>query len=182
MILANGTKRPKIHSSAYVAPTAVISGEVTIGPDCAILHGAVIAAEGSPVSIGSNSIVMEHAVVKSVAKFAVKIGDECLIGPHATVIGVTLANGARLPANEVRMPAGDPFGATKAYAESLRDIHARDMAVESHENVSPGGRRRGEPDMLQAPVEADTVVDVMMLELQEMETRRRESMEKKAKK
>ena len=182
MILANGTKRPKIHSSAYIAPTAVISGEVTIGAECAILHGAVVAAEGAPISIGAHCVVMEHAVLKSVAKQPLKLGDECLIGPHATVIGLTLASGSRLPANEVRMPAGDPFGSTKAYAEALRDIHAKDSAVTSHENVAPGASRRGEPDTLSAPVEADTVVDVMMLELQEMEARRREALEKKPKK
>ena len=31
MILSSGTKKPKIHPSAYVAPTATISGDVTIG-------------------------------------------------------------------------------------------------------------------------------------------------------
>lgn len=182
MILANGTKRPKIHSSSYVAPTAVISGEVTIGAECAILAGAVIAAEGSPVTIGTHTVVMECAVVKSVAKFATKIGDECLIGQHATVVGVTLNNGTRLPANEVKMPAGDPYGAVKAYAGTLREIHGKDSPIATHENVAPGANRRGEPDTLQAPVEADTVVDVMMLELQEMEARRKEALEKKSKK
>ena len=166
MILANGTKKPKIHSSAYVAPTATIFGEVTIGQGCAILHGATIIAEGSPVTVGNECVIMENAVVKSVGTFGVKIGDECLIGPHASVIGVTLANGTRFPAGEVRMPPGDPYGATKAYAEALRKIHAKEAP-------------RGEPDTLQAPVEADTVVDVMMLELQEMEHRRAEAKRKK---
>ena len=31
MILSSGSKKPKIHSTAYVAPTATISGDVTIG-------------------------------------------------------------------------------------------------------------------------------------------------------
>ncbi len=53
MILSSGTKKPKIHSSAYVAPGAVIGGDVTIGPGCAMLHGAVITSEGAPVTIGS---------------------------------------------------------------------------------------------------------------------------------
>jgi len=182
MIFANGPKRPKIHSSAYVAPTAVVSGEVTVGAECAILHGAVVAAEGAPVTIGAHTVIAENAVVKSTPKAPVKIGDECMIGQHATVIAVTIANGTRLPPNEVRLPAGDPFGATKAYAETLRDVHAKDASLDSHENVAPGARRRGEPDTLSAPVEADTVVDVMMLELQEMEARRREALEKKPKK
>jgi hypothetical protein len=182
MILVNGPKRPKIHSSAYIAPTAVVSGEVTIGADCAILHGAVVAAEGAAVTIGAQTVIMENAVVKSTPKAPTKIGDECLVGPHATVIGVALPNGTRLPPNEVRLPPGDAFGPAKAYAESLRDVHAKDTPLDTHENVGPGARRRGEPDTLAAPVEADTVVDVMMLELQEMEARRREALEKKSKK
>lgn len=178
MILGNGAKRPKIHSSAYIAPSATISGEVTIGAECAILAGAVIAAEGAAVVVGAHCVVMEHAVVKSAPKFPAKVGDECLIGVHATVIGVTLANGTRLPANEVRLPPGDPFGSAKAYADTLRDVHARDATVEAHENVAPGAKRR-ETDSLSAPVEADTVVDVMMLELLEMEARRNEGKKKK---
>lgn len=181
MILSSGTKKPKIHSSAYVAPTATISGDVTIGSGCAILHGASIVASGSPVTIGSDTVVMENAVVRSTEKLPVKIGDAVLVGPHATVIGVTLANDVRLPPNEVRMPPGDPYGATKALAESLRKLHAKDTAQAAHENVAPGGARRGEPDMLQAPVEAETVVDVMMVELQEMELRRQEALKKKPK-
>jgi NDP-sugar pyrophosphorylase family protein len=177
MILANGTKRPKIHSSAYIAPSAVVSGDVTIGQNCAILHGAVIVASGYHVTIGNDCVISEHAVVRSTPAAAVKIGDEVLVGPHATVVGVALPNGTRLPANEVRLPAGDPYGPTKAYAESLRKLHAKDAQQALHENVAPGGNRR--EDTLQAPVEADTVVDIMMLELQEMEHRRAEAKRKK---
>lgn len=167
MILTNGTKKPKIHSSTYLAPTAVVSGDVTIGAGCAILHNATIVASGSAIAIGSDCVIAEHALVKSTAKHPVTIGNEVLIGPHTSVIGVTLANGTRLPANEVRMPAGDPYGATKAYAETLRTFHTKETAFAAHEKAP------------EAPVEADTVVDVMMLELQEMEHRRAEAKRKK---
>jgi hypothetical protein len=179
MILSSGGKKPKIHSTAYVAPNATVGGDVSVEAGCAILYGAVVVAEGTPVTIGKDCVVMENAVVKSTPKFPVKIGDECFIGPHATVVGTTLANGTRLPANEVRLPAGDPFGSTKSYAEALRAAHAKETTLAAHENVAPGGTRRD--DTLQAPVEAETVVDVMMLELQEMEAIRRESQAKKKK-
>jgi serine acetyltransferase len=181
MILSNGPKKPKIHSSAYVAPTATISGEVTIGQGCAILHGAAVIATGSPVTIGNDTVVMENAVVRSTERFPVKIGDGVLVGPHATVVGVTIASDTRLPPNEVKMPAGDAYGSAKAFAESVRKLHAKDVSVAAHENVAPGAARRSEPDTLQAPVEADTVVDVMMMELQEMELRRKEALKKKNK-
>lgn len=97
MILSSGTKKPKIHSSAYVAPSATISGEVTIGAGCAVLHGAVVTAEGAPVTIGSDTVVMENAVVKasggSATQFPVAIGSSCIIGPGAYVVGATIGNG-----------------------------------------------------------------------------------------
>lgn len=131
MIFSSSTKKPKIHSSAYVAPTATISGDVTIGAGCAILHGAIVTSEGAPVTIGAETVVMENAVIKSSGGSAlahpVKIGDRCIIGPHAYVSGATLANGvyvgggariynavslaanARIAPNEVRLPQGDFF-------------------------------------------------------------------------
>ena len=214
MILSSGTKKPKIHASAYVAPTATISGDVTIGAGCAILHGAVITAEGAPVTIGADCVIMEHAVVRgsggSALQFPVTIGDRCMIGPHAFVVGATLQKGCiigsgarvyngvtiqsntRLAANAVKEPAGDfneavfniekaPDAYAKAslaYAQFLRKTHAQDTVLDAHVGTAPPARPREDKDTLAAPVEADTVVDVMMLELQEMEARRREALKK----
>ena len=58
MIFSSGTKKPNVHASAYVAPNAVVSGEVTIEEGCAVLYGAVITAEGAPITIGANTVVM----------------------------------------------------------------------------------------------------------------------------
>jgi carbonic anhydrase/acetyltransferase-like protein (isoleucine patch superfamily) len=97
MIFSSGTKKPKVHSSAYVAPTATISGDVTIGAECAVQHGAVVTAEGAPVTIGTNTVVMENAVLKasggSVLQYALSIGDRCIVGPHAYVVGATIGDG-----------------------------------------------------------------------------------------
>ncbi|HTX59663.1 MAG TPA: gamma carbonic anhydrase family protein, partial [Verrucomicrobiae bacterium] len=97
MIVSSGTKKPKIHSSAYVAPSATIAGDVTVGAGSAILHGAVIVAEGAAVTIGSETVVMENAVLKasggSALQFPLAIGDRCIVGPHAYVVGATIGNG-----------------------------------------------------------------------------------------
>lgn len=217
MILSSGTKKPKIHPSAYVAPTATISGDVTVGAGCAILHGAVITAEGAPVTIGSDIVVMEHAVIKasggSATQFPIKIGDRCIIGPHAYVVGATIeagcmiGNGAsvyngvvlkahtRVADGEARLPAGDfieavfniersPDAAAKAaqaYARFLRKSHAQDAVLDAHANKAPVRRSSGEEPPKQQTTEVDTVVDAMMLELQEMEHRRQEGLKKKPK-
>lgn len=97
MIISSGTKKPNIHASAYVAPNATISGDVTIDEGCAILFGVVITAEGAPITIGANTVVMENAVLKSsggsAMQFPLTIGESCIIGPGAYVVGATLEPG-----------------------------------------------------------------------------------------
>jgi carbonic anhydrase/acetyltransferase-like protein (isoleucine patch superfamily) len=97
MIFSSGTKRPKIHSSAYLAPSAIVSGDVTIGAGCAVLHGAVITAEGAPLTIGEQSVIMENAVLKAsggtALLFPLAVGNRCIIGPHAYVVGASIGDG-----------------------------------------------------------------------------------------
>ncbi len=97
MIVSSGTKKPKIHSSAYVAPTATVAGDVTIGAECAVLHGAVITSEGAAVTIGAQSVIMENAVLKAsggnVLRYPLSIGARCIVGPHAYVVGATIGDG-----------------------------------------------------------------------------------------
>jgi carbonic anhydrase/acetyltransferase-like protein (isoleucine patch superfamily) len=97
MIISSGEKKPNIHAGAYIAPSATISGDVTIEEGCAVLHGAVITAEGAPVVVGANSVVMENAVLRSsggsVMQFPLTVGESCLIGPTAYVVGATIEPG-----------------------------------------------------------------------------------------
>ncbi|MCR2784325.1 MULTISPECIES: gamma carbonic anhydrase family protein [unclassified Microbacterium] len=110
--------QPRIHPDAQVAPTAVISGDVHIGPDCQILHGAVLTSEGGPLTLGAHVIVMENALVRATSTNAVHIGDHTLVGPMASISGATIGeevflatgtrvfNGARVGSrSEVRINA-----------------------------------------------------------------------------
>ena len=45
---------------AYIAPTAVLSGRVRVGPGTCVLHGAVLTDDGGPVHVGANCVIMEH--------------------------------------------------------------------------------------------------------------------------
>jgi carbonic anhydrase/acetyltransferase-like protein (isoleucine patch superfamily) len=82
--------RPNVDSSAYVAPTAVLCGDVTVGPRCRILFGAVLTAEGGAIELGAQCIVMENAVVRASKRYPTHIGSNVLIGPHAYLTGCTV--------------------------------------------------------------------------------------------
>jgi carbonic anhydrase/acetyltransferase-like protein (isoleucine patch superfamily) len=90
MLFEHVGEGPKVDASAVVAPTAVISGDVTIGPDCQVLHGAVITAEGGPITLGASVIVMENALIRASAANPVHIGDHTLVGPMASISGATI--------------------------------------------------------------------------------------------
>lgn len=96
MLLEHRGKRPQIHESAYVAPTATICGDVTVGENGRVLFGAVITGEGGSVEIGAECIVMENAVVCGTPKHPVRIGDHVLVGPRAYLTGCTVEDNAFL--------------------------------------------------------------------------------------
>lgn len=81
---------PRIDPDAVIAPTAVISGDVTIGAGCQVLHGAVITAEGGPITLGTHAVVMENALIRASAVSPVHIGSHVLVGPMASVSGATI--------------------------------------------------------------------------------------------
>ena len=92
MLIAHRGIGPRVDQSTYVAPTAVICGDVTIGADCRIMFGAVIVAEAAPIAIGSRTVIMENAVVRSWPGRPVTIGDNIMVGPGANINSAEVAN------------------------------------------------------------------------------------------
>lgn len=90
MLIAHDGRSPRVDPSAYIAPNAVVCGDVTIGPGSRILFGAQVIAEGGSVAIGAECIVMENAVLRSTPRHSLSVGDHCLIGPNAHVAGCTV--------------------------------------------------------------------------------------------
>lgn len=84
------SKAPVVDPSAYVAPTAVLAGDVRVGPGCAIGFGAVLSAEDGTITLGRDCIVMENAVIKATARASTTIGNNVLVGPRAYLTGCTV--------------------------------------------------------------------------------------------
>jgi carbonic anhydrase/acetyltransferase-like protein (isoleucine patch superfamily) len=83
---------PSVDPEAYVAPTAVLSGQVTVGPGSCVLPGAVLSADGGSVEIGANCVIMEHAVLRGTPRHPLTIGDHVLVGPHSYLSGCTVGD------------------------------------------------------------------------------------------
>jgi carbonic anhydrase/acetyltransferase-like protein (isoleucine patch superfamily) len=90
MLIEHLGKSPTIDPAAFVAPNAVVCGDVTIGPGARIMFGAQVIAEGGSITVGSECIVMENAVLRSSATHRLSIAANCLVGPNAHVVGSTI--------------------------------------------------------------------------------------------
>jgi len=78
---------PSVHPDAYVAPTAVLSGQVSVGAGSCVLHGAVLTADGGPVEVGANSVIMENAVLRGTPRHRLVVGNHVLAGPNSYLTG-----------------------------------------------------------------------------------------------
>ena len=66
-----------VHPSAWIAPNAVVTGDVTIGAGSRVLHGAVLNGDLGPVVIGSDVVVMEHALLRGRADHPLRSATPC---------------------------------------------------------------------------------------------------------
>lgn len=104
MLLEHRGRAPSVHPSAYVAPTAVLCGDVRVGADARVLFGAVLTAEDGFVSVGERTVVMEHALVRGRDRHPAVIGDDVLIGPQAHVNGTTIDAGCFIATGAALFP------------------------------------------------------------------------------
>jgi carbonic anhydrase/acetyltransferase-like protein (isoleucine patch superfamily) len=90
VLIEHDGRRPRVADSAYVAPTAVVCGDVEIGEDCRVLFGAVLSADGGPIEVGAGAIVMENAIVRGRRGHPARLGEHVLVGPHAHLNGAVI--------------------------------------------------------------------------------------------
>jgi carbonic anhydrase/acetyltransferase-like protein (isoleucine patch superfamily) len=94
MLIRHRDREPVVDPSAFIAPTAVLAGNVRVGPRARVMYGAVLDSEGSRVDVGECTIVCENAVVRASAAgdvdHPVLVRDHVFIGPHATLLGCAI--------------------------------------------------------------------------------------------
>lgn len=76
MLVEHRGKRPTVHESAWVAPTAVICGDVHVGEDARVMWNAVVSAEDGRVEVRIGAVVHVNSTVTGVVPIGwVAVGD-----------------------------------------------------------------------------------------------------------
>ncbi|MCC6679650.1 MAG: gamma carbonic anhydrase family protein [Phycisphaeraceae bacterium] len=143
----------RVVRGVYLADTATVRGEVTIGRDTNIWYGAVVRGDVAPISIGSRTNVQDGAVLHCDDDQPLSVGDrvtighgaivhcsvvedDVLIGMGATVLGgVRIGKGAVIAAGAVVAPGSEiPEGmvAMGVPAKVKRPVSEEERAFTQH--------------------------------------------------
>ncbi|MCG6956239.1 MAG: gamma carbonic anhydrase family protein [Gemmatimonadetes bacterium] len=93
-ILSFGGRTPKIHPTAFIAPTAVVIGDVTVGPEASIWFGAVVRGDDpqNGIVIGAGSSVQDNCVVHVGVWGPTVIGENVTVGHGAKFESCIIGN------------------------------------------------------------------------------------------
>ncbi|MCO6415723.1 gamma carbonic anhydrase family protein [Siccirubricoccus sp. KC 17139] len=88
-------KRPEVHESAFVAPTAAVIGDVTIGEKSNIWYHCVLRGDTNFIRIGRGVNIQDGTIIHvNAGTQATVIGDDVTVGHAAIIHACTLMNRA----------------------------------------------------------------------------------------
>ncbi|HBE24151.1 MAG TPA: gamma carbonic anhydrase family protein, partial [Ktedonobacter sp.] len=120
---------PTIGEDVFVAPGAMIIGNVTIHEGASIWYNAVVRADSAPIVIGRRTNIQDNCTLHVDADAPLTIGEECTIGHGAVVHGATLGDRVLVAMNAVVL--------SHAHVDSETIIGA--CALVGEHKVIPGG-------------------------------------------
>jgi carbonic anhydrase/acetyltransferase-like protein (isoleucine patch superfamily) len=96
-------RTPKIDASAFVAPTAVLIGDVEIGPEASVWFGAVLRGDDPHhgIRIGARASVQDNCVLHVSARGPTVVGDDVTVGHGAVFESCEIRCGALIGMNAV---------------------------------------------------------------------------------
>lgn len=141
------------HPTAFIAPGAVVLGDVTIGENSSVWFGAVIRGDTERIVIGKETNIQDGCILHADAGFPCTLGDRVTLGHGAIVHGATVEddvmigmravvmNGAKIGRGsivavgaivleEMHVPPGSVVMGTPAVVK--RDVAERDTARIRH--------------------------------------------------
>lgn len=93
VVTAFAGRSPRIDPSAWLAPGAVVVGDVEVGAEVGVFYHAVLRADSDAIVIGARSNLQDGVVVHVDAGSPARIGDDVTVGHAAVVHGATVEDG-----------------------------------------------------------------------------------------
>jgi carbonic anhydrase/acetyltransferase-like protein (isoleucine patch superfamily) len=89
-----GGRRPRVHPDAYIAPTAVLIGDVEVAQGASVWFGAVLRGDESTITVAEGANVQDNAVVHCAENLPTRIERDATVGHSAQLEGCVVEEGA----------------------------------------------------------------------------------------
>ncbi|HLI68614.1 MAG TPA: gamma carbonic anhydrase family protein [Ktedonobacteraceae bacterium] len=116
---------PTIAGDVFIAPGAIVIGNVTIEEGASIWYNAVVRGDSAPIIIGRRTNVQDNCTLHVDADAPLTIGEECTIGHNAVVHGATLGDRVLIGINAVILSHAEVGSRTIIGACSLVSEHKK---------------------------------------------------------
>jgi carbonic anhydrase/acetyltransferase-like protein (isoleucine patch superfamily) len=93
LIITIGETAPAIDEKAWVAPSAVLAGAVTLSAEVSVWYGTVVRADTEVITIGARTNLQDGVVVHADPGFPVTVGAGVSVGHRAVLHGCTIGDG-----------------------------------------------------------------------------------------
>jgi carbonic anhydrase/acetyltransferase-like protein (isoleucine patch superfamily) len=90
LIAGVGGREPRVDEEAFVAPTATVIGDVSLGAGASVWYGAVLRGDVERIAVGASSNVQDNCTLHADPGFPVGVGERVSIGHNAVVHGATV--------------------------------------------------------------------------------------------
>ena len=91
-VYALGVHTPKIHETAYIAPTATLIGNVVVEEGASIWFGAVLRGDNDVLHVGKNSNIQDNSVLHTDPGIPLMIGEGVTVGHRVMLHGCTIGD------------------------------------------------------------------------------------------
>ena len=136
MVYRLGDASPRIHADTFIAPGAVVAGDVELAAEVSVWPGCVLRGDYGRIVVGRGTNVQDGTVIHATQRLSTVIGEDVVIGHGARLEGCVIEDAALIGMgsvvlHEVRIGAGA--------------VVAAGAVVTPRTVVPPGAMARGVP-------------------------------------
>jgi carbonic anhydrase/acetyltransferase-like protein (isoleucine patch superfamily) len=142
-----GGRRPKVHPDAYIAPTAVLIGDVEVEKGASVWFGAVLRADEATIRVGEGANVPDNVVIHCAEDLPTVIEKNATVGHSAQLEGCVVEQGALVG-----------MGATMLQRSRLGkgSMLAAGAVLQEGAHIPPGQLAAGVPARVKKPIDGSS--------------------------
>ncbi|MBK7972481.1 MAG: gamma carbonic anhydrase family protein [Deltaproteobacteria bacterium] len=143
---------PKIHPRAFVAPGAVVVGDVEIAEDASVWYQCVVRGDVNRIRIGARTNVQDGTIVHvTTAKWPTILGEDVTVGHRAVLHGCQIGDGALIGIGSIILDGAVIGAGAQVAAGAL---------VSPRTEVPPGTLVMGVPAKVRRTLGDDEIADL----------------------